>query len=144
LSDFKFESPAPKQDRLSDIGFNSRDFDRIPKTPVPPSPASVKPNTPQSTPPPLTPAKSPAATEVTWHTQSTDYSTRPKVTEKEIDYGPLVPIPNQDQYPKRKYYMIRKYKNSFGTEKYLAVAKSILPEGGLGLFAILPIHERKL
>ena len=40
--------------------------------------------------------------------------------------------------------MIPKYHNSFGTEKMLAVAKSTLPEGGLGLFAILPIDERNL
>jgi hypothetical protein len=108
LSDFKFESPAPKQDRLSDISFKSHDFDRIPKTP-----ASIQPHTSQGTPLPLTPAKSPAATEVTWHTQSTDYSTPPKVTEEKIDYGPLVPIRNQDQYPERNYYMIPKYHNSF-------------------------------
>jgi hypothetical protein len=112
---------------------------------LPPAPPPTPPpSTPTKSPAPATPAKSPAPSTPAKSPASTDYSTPPKVAKEELNYGPLVPIPDQDQYPERKYYMIPKYHNSFGTEKYLAVAKSTFPEGGLGLFAILPIDERKL
>ena len=74
---------------------------------------------------------------------SQEYETPPELRspEEPIDYGPLVPIKNANQY-EREYYVIPNYHNIFGTENLLAVAKSTIRNAGLGLFAVLRSNEK--
>ena len=52
-----------------------------------------------------------------------------------------MPIKNANQY-EREYYVIPNYRNIFGTENLLAVARSTIRNAGLGLFAVLRSNEK--
>ena len=113
---------------------------------------SFVPHTPEGPPPPLTPElqtpirprqKLKTPPDFASDSPASNHST-PSVLrspEEPIDYGPLVPIKNANQY-EREYYVIPNYRNIFGTENLLAVAKSTIRNAGLGLFAVLRSNEK--
>lgn len=149
-----FSPAASVKTHMSDaVKSLNADFDAsVHEAPKSISSKSFVPHTPEGPPPPLTPElqtpirprqKLKTPPDFASDSPASNYST-PSILrspEEPIDYGPLVPIKNANQY-EREYYVIPNYRNIFGTENLLAVAKSTIRNAGLGLFAVLRSNEK--